>query len=174
MSVQQTLLSFSVLGFPVRVRATFLLLAVLVPMILPVDAPLAILVAIPMVLGSIVVHELGHALTARQFGMRTGDIVLHGIGGHVTMRGHTTPARQVAISLAGPGAGLLLGATVWGLSTLVAPLLTVDWVVQLLIATRDADWLDMAYDWAGIALGCSLALLARALARRRPARAVAA
>jgi membrane-associated protease RseP (regulator of RpoE activity) len=59
----------------------------------------------------VLVHELGHALTARAFGLQVGAIELTGIGGQVT-HARTTPGRQLAISLAGPGAGFLLAVPV--------------------------------------------------------------
>lgn len=67
---------------------------------------------------SIVVHELGHAFTARRFGLRVGTIQLHFLGGHVTHE-RTKPARQLLISLAGPAAGLLLGALTFAVSRMV-------------------------------------------------------
>ncbi|MCB9685908.1 MAG: hypothetical protein H6735_12775 [Alphaproteobacteria bacterium] len=57
---------------------------------------------------SILVHELGHALVARALKVRVGAIQIHGLGGQVE-HARTSPGRQLAISLAGPGAGLSLG-----------------------------------------------------------------
>ncbi len=63
---------------------------------------------------SILVHELGHAFTCRALGVEVHGITLHGLGGHVT-RGRSGPGKSLAISLAGPGAGMLLGFTLLGL-----------------------------------------------------------
>ncbi len=57
---------------------------------------------------SIVVHEFGHALTARAFGQQS-EISLVGLGGLTTRQGgHTTPWKEFLIVFNGPFAGLLL------------------------------------------------------------------
>lgn len=58
---------------------------------------------------SILVHEMGHALTAQTFGWPP-EVYLYQFGGLAVFRpgyGHTT-ARSVLVSLAGPGAGFVL------------------------------------------------------------------
>lgn len=101
---------FQLLGFEVVVQPTFLLIVGVALLFelqyggTPLNAVLWGLV----VFVSIVVHELGHALVARRFGLRVGQIELHMLGGQVS-HAPTKPSRQLAISLAGPGAGLLLG-----------------------------------------------------------------
>ena len=69
---------------------------------------------------SIIVHELGHAFAARRFGLRVGEIQLHMMGGHVTHE-RTKPARQLAISLAGPAAGISLGLLTFAIAQVVPP-----------------------------------------------------
>jgi membrane-associated protease RseP (regulator of RpoE activity) len=58
---------------------------------------------------SILGHELGHAVVADRFGMRSPRIQLHGLGGHCAYGGYPTAGQRVWIALAGPGAGFLLG-----------------------------------------------------------------
>jgi Zn-dependent protease len=73
-------------GIDVYVHVTFLMLLAWVALIHFLarhswaDA-LAGLVAIVVLFGIVVLHELGHALTARHYGVRTRDIVLLPIGG---------------------------------------------------------------------------------------------
>lgn len=109
--------SFRILGFTVNVQMGFLaLLGVYLLFQLQNQEPLTgILSWAVVVFVSILVHELGHALVARRFGLRVGTIEIHGLGGHVT-HARTTAQRQLAISLAGPFAGLTLG----GLTALFA------------------------------------------------------
>ena len=52
---------------------------------------------------SILIHELGHALTMRVFGGRHISIVLHGMGGHAICQGAPfSRGQHILISLAGP------------------------------------------------------------------------
>jgi Zn-dependent protease len=62
---------------------------------------------------SVLIHEMGHALTARAFGLNP-EVTLYAMGGLTTWRESKkiSPGRSIAISLAGPGAGFLTGALV--------------------------------------------------------------
>lgn len=101
---------FQVLGFPVTVQPGFAILVGIYMLFgLQAQRPLwTSLSFAAVVFVSILVHELGHAVTARRLGLRVGGIFIHGFGGHVT-HSRGPAARQLLVSLAGPGAGLLLG-----------------------------------------------------------------
>jgi Zn-dependent protease len=63
---------------------------------------------------SVLVHELAHALTAKIYGWPTRKIVLNLWGGHTQFENFTaTPARSVIVALAGPAANLVLAGGAW-------------------------------------------------------------
>ncbi len=104
-------LNFSVLGIPVRVHPLFWLTS-LVLGINGNDEPGAMMLWVGVVFVSILVHELGHALMARRFGFRPW-ITLYSFGGLASYNSsRSKPGEQIAILLAGPGAGFLLAALV--------------------------------------------------------------
>jgi Zn-dependent protease len=63
---------------------------------------------------SVLVHELAHALTARVYGWPTQKIVLNLWGGHTQFENFTaTPGRSVVVALAGPAANFALAGAAW-------------------------------------------------------------
>ncbi|GHG40323.1 peptidase M50 [Sinomonas cellulolyticus] len=63
---------------------------------------------------SVLVHELAHALTARAFGWPSQKIVLNLWGGHTQFEAFTaSPGRSVLVALAGPAANFVLAAAAW-------------------------------------------------------------
>jgi Zn-dependent protease len=70
--------------------------------------------------GSIVAHEMGHALTARRYGIQTESISLHVLGGVARiLREARTPGQEFTIAAAGPAVSLGLGAVFAGLAWLL-------------------------------------------------------
>ena len=65
---------------------------------------------------SVVVHEFGHALTARYFGADP-SVLLYGMGGLCVYREQQTRPQRLVVLLMGPGAGFLLLALVVVLTT---------------------------------------------------------
>lgn len=65
---------------------------------------------------SVLVHELAHALTAKIYGWSTEKIVLNLWGGHTQFENFTaTPGRSLLVAMAGPAANFVLAGASWAL-----------------------------------------------------------
>jgi Zn-dependent protease len=107
----------SLFGIPVYLHFTFLLLLGGLAMIRLIQAgpgaALASLVLISTVFGLVVLHEMGHALAARHFGIGTRDVTLLPIGGIARLeRLPATPRQELWIALAGPAVNLTIAAVI--------------------------------------------------------------
>jgi Zn-dependent protease len=70
-----------------------------------------------LIFGAVLLHELGHALTARRFGIPTRAITLYPIGGVAEIMGPPrTPKQEIAIAVAGPAVNFVLAAIFGGVS----------------------------------------------------------
>jgi Zn-dependent protease len=103
-------------GIPVRVHYTFLLLLLWVAFRAfgagaSVFGALLDTAFVLAVFGSVVLHELGHALAARSFGVRTRKITLLPFGGVADLEQMPRSSRQeLWIALAGPAVNLAIAA----------------------------------------------------------------
>ncbi len=99
-----------VAGIDIYVHATFLLVFLLFPGVCRRSPPLNILLILS-VFGCVLLHELGHALMARRFGIRTHDITLYPIGGVARLaRMPRAPGAELLIALAGPAVNFAIAA----------------------------------------------------------------
>ena len=106
---------FSIFGIPVRVHPFFWLTLAIIGGALWTDSAQGVLqVALFVMAGfiSIMVHELGHALTARKFGAHS-EIVLQAFGGYAAYSGvRMTRPQSFTITAAGPAVQIALGVLV--------------------------------------------------------------
>ncbi len=109
------------LGVDVYVHATFLLLLGLVGMMQWADGGSLAAAGEAVgffcaIFGCVLLHEFGHALAARQCGIRTKDITLLPIGGVARLeRMPDRPGQELFVALAGPAVNvvLALGLLLW-------------------------------------------------------------
>ncbi|WP_420884023.1 M50 family metallopeptidase [Micromonospora sp. CPCC 205547] len=109
-------------GVPLRLNVSMLLLTLLITVayaefardrlgLPPLGGYLIGLGFVISLLGSVLLHELGHALTARHFGIGVRGITLELLGGYTELdRDAPTPRVELLVSLAGPAVSAVLGA----------------------------------------------------------------
>ena len=100
-------------SIPLRIQGSFFIMTLMLGFSEGEPVKLALWMAI--VLVSVVIHELGHALMGKAFGLEP-SIVLHGMGGLTSFNGgraELSTARSIAISVAGPFAGFLFASVVY-------------------------------------------------------------
>jgi Zn-dependent protease/predicted transcriptional regulator len=100
----------NVVGIPIRVHFTFLLLLVWFgsrSALAGQDIVLAVLFLVA-VFGCVLLHELGHSLMALRFGVKTHDIVLYPIGGIARLENMPRGKAELWIAAAGPAVNVVL------------------------------------------------------------------
>lgn len=116
----------NILGVPVRFHFTFWLIvvALIVYGARGKQSAAALTIYILSIFGSVLLHELGHAMVARRFGIRTLDIVMLPIGGLARLERAPKAHEEVWVALAGPVVNLLIAGSIflWLTLTGVAPL----------------------------------------------------
>lgn len=109
-------LRFKILGVPARVHPLFWLVAVFIGWNL--RDTLSILLWVAVLFVSILVHEMGHAQCARQFG-HSPRILLYGFGGLAIYQPESKEPtlQRAAVLICGPLAGFVLAAALIALQT---------------------------------------------------------
>jgi Zn-dependent protease/predicted transcriptional regulator len=111
-----TLGGFRLLGVPVRLHFTFLLLLIFLLSAGASGHEAAASYAL-LLLGlfaSVLVHELAHAFVGSRFGVRTTEIVMFPLGGISKMERPLKPREELWVSISGPFANLLLAGGIFG------------------------------------------------------------
>jgi Zn-dependent protease len=123
----------SLFGIGIYIHATFLLLPAFVFLANvstgQIDMAFYAVMMIPAVFSCVVFHELGHALTARRYGIETRDITLYPIGGVARLeRLPQRPLEEFWIAVAGPAVNVAIAAIVGGFLWLAS-----GWNLSLLV-----------------------------------------
>ena len=117
-------LEFSFLGFPVRVHPAFFIMPVLLGQGLiarDVNTGVGLLIVTAIFFVSILIHELGHALAFRYYGIPSrivlywmGGLAIPDVGGWGSRRVSLSSNQQIVVSMAGPIFGFLLAVALVG------------------------------------------------------------
>jgi len=176
-------LKFNILGFPCRVHPAFFILPVLFSQgfiqTFGVNAGVGILVVSVVFFLAVLIHELGHTIAFRYFGVDShivlywmGGLAIPGGGGGMgSWRGGRTrsrslnPTEQIIVSLAGPVAGLLLAAGFILVLFLITGSLSMRWFGPFPLPQYDAAGTILAdskplhmFIWASIVINIVLNL----------------
>ena len=105
-------------GIDVRIHATFFLLLAFLGSAYGREggAPAAFagIFFTCLVFGCVLLHEFGHALAARRYGIRTPDITLLPIGGVARLeRMPDHPIQEIVVAIAGPLVNVVIAAALW-------------------------------------------------------------
>ena len=115
-----------VAGINISVHATFLLILLWIVVeeyALGVRAMAGSALYMVALFTIVVMHELGHALTARRFGVVTRDIILLPIGGVARLeRMPRNPRQELLVAVAGPAVNIALALVLLAIVRLTGPL----------------------------------------------------
>ena len=103
----------SIMGIPLKVHSTFLLLLLLIffagTSVIGMGGLYGVIFVI-LIFASVVFHELSHAVVARHFGIAVQDITLLPIGGVARMvKTPEKPTQEILVSIAGAAFQLHIG-----------------------------------------------------------------
>ena len=115
-------LRFNLFRIPITVRGSFLIIAVLLGFS-GIRDPAFIVAWVVIVFVSILIHEFGHAFTARSLGAVVA-IELNGIGGLTRWSVPASqfgPGRRALVAFSGSAVGVVFGGMVWAIAAQFGP-----------------------------------------------------
>src|SRR5262245_48752014 len=103
--------SIPIFGIPIRLHFTFILLVVFL-FFVGLEGPTGLEAAVYVLalFACVLLHELGHALVSKRYGIKTIEIVLFPIGGVARLERNPKPAEELWIALAGPAVNVVIAA----------------------------------------------------------------
>ncbi|MBL8231848.1 MAG: site-2 protease family protein [Bryobacterales bacterium] len=124
---QGSALGLRLFGVPVRFHFTFVLFVIFLGVV-GLEGPSGAKAAIYVLalFGSVLLHELGHALVSRRYGIRTVEIVMFPIGGVAKLERNPKPSEELWIALAGPAVNVVIAAALIAIAAGIHG--SVDWV----------------------------------------------
>ena len=107
----------AIAGTAIRVHVTFLLFLLFIGIVVyRANGPAAAwdtLAFVTLIFVCVVLHEFGHILMARRFGIQTRDVTLFPIGGVASMeRMPDKPWQELLVAIAGPAINLVIAAVI--------------------------------------------------------------
>lgn len=110
-----TMKGFNLFGVPVRLHFTFILLVIFLVVTDLGSGTSSGSYAVFLVglFASVLLHEMGHAVVGRRFGVRTTEIIMFPIGGLSRMERILRPSEELGIAIAGPLVNILLSAGIF-------------------------------------------------------------
>lgn len=111
-----------ILGFPIYADPTILMLVVIFVLFGlrgGLGGVLDQVVFFSVLIGSVVWHEIGHAVAVRKQHNTESIIVLGGLGGRCVYRAQPSPKQGIIVALAGPAFGLAVGVVAFVIHALL-------------------------------------------------------
>lgn len=98
----------SVAGIPIRLHFTFLLFLAWILFLGKQEGSVLTMTLVPSIFACVLLHELGHALVAKRYGVATRDITLYPIGGIAMLSTRPKARDELWIALAGPAVNVVI------------------------------------------------------------------
>jgi len=103
----------SIASIRIRVHATFIILLVWLVFASDGGEPIQEGLFLTALFACVLLHELGHSLVAKAFGIQTRDITLYPFGGIASILQQPGPKAELAIALAGPLVNVLIALALY-------------------------------------------------------------